>query len=435
MRIKKFVPFSCVRKSKIYLAAHQICRILKKHGFESYLVGGGVRDLLMRPNKTPKDLDIATSATVEEISRLFHNTHFVGNTFGVCLVHMNSFAFEVASFRKEGKYHDRRRPESVSYANFSQDSKRRDFTINALYYDMDKKTVIDFHDGLKDLASKNIRCVGNPHERLYEDSLRILRLCRFSADFGFKIDSQTHIAAQQHAAGISELPQERILLEWNKVKNFHFFVPILIQTVDLGFIFKNGSDFFKKNLTHQRSFRSIYSPYPLFNLINQLSLSLDMDPNQFDLFLSDIKAFPSLSKDKQLCKEYLQLILFEHRHSGSVKQNEIEQIPFMFYLEALRIQKLIADKIFEKIFENMNFFIKTPYLRQELAFLKEKVPLKKQHSPKEISEIILKHGIPINLIQTTIDFLEYTSKKGKHIGDTAAFILEHIEFIKKVAQE
>jgi hypothetical protein len=431
MYIKKFAPFSNVRKAKIYLAAKQICQTLNKNGFESYLVGGCVRDLLMQPNVIPKDLDITTSAPVEMISSIFQNTHFVGNAFGVCLVHMNSFTFEVASFRKEGKYEDRRRPESVAYASFAEDSNRRDFTINALYYDMQKKVILDFHNGLTDLKSKKIRCVGNASDRLYEDSLRILRLCRFAANFGFTIEQNTKIAAQKHASGIAVLPKERILLELNKVYNFQRFVGHVIKIADLAMIFETGSEFFQTNTTRNLNFFNFYTQYPLFNFIVQLSFCLKIVPNKLKDFLFDLKNFPSLNRDKQICKEYLQLISFEHLDFSEFNK---EHIAFIFYLESRRIKKYVSDKIFRKIFENLSFFITEKYLKEEISFLKENIPHEQKYAPKEISEIIIHNGISVHVIQTTIDFLEYKWKKNERIDDVTQFILENMEFIKKVAQ-
>lgn len=431
MYIKNFAPFSNVRKAKIYLAAKQICQTLNKCGFESYLVGGCVRDLLMQPNAIPKDLDIATSAPVETISSIFQNTHFVGNAFGVCLVHMNSFTFEVASFRKEGKYEDRRRPESVAYANFSEDSNRRDFTINALYYDMQKKTVLDFHGGLKDLKSKKIRCVGNASDRLYEDPLRILRLCRFVANFGFSIEQKTKTAAKKNASGIASLPKERILLEFNKVYNFQNFVANVIEMVELSMIFETGFNFFQKDGARHSHFSHFYTQYPLFNFVVHLSFRLKILPIKLKDFLFDIKNFPSLNKDKQICKEYLQLISFEHLNFNDFDR---EHIKFIFYLESIRIKKYVSDRIFRKIFENLSFFITKKYLKEEIFFLKENISRKQKYAPKEISEIVIHNGISSHFIQTTIDFLEYKWRKNEKIENVTQFILNNIEFIKKVAQ-
>lgn len=428
---KKFVPFSNIRKSEIFLSAKKVCQILQGHGFQAYLVGGCVRDLAMKPNKIPKDIDVATSATVEQISNLFKNTHFVGNTFGVCLIHMNSFSFEVASFRKEGKYQDRRRPESVTYANFSEDSNRRDFTINALYYDTHKKRIIDFHGGLADIQSKKIRCVGKASARLYEDSLRILRLCRFAADFGFSIEEQTLLAAKEHAPGIALLPQERILLELNKVKNFNSFVHYVIKIVDLSLIFKQGPHFFHETFKQRVPFSHFHTQYPLFNFIKQLSFNLKMDPKKLDDFLIDIQNFPTLNKDKKLCREYLNFILFEHLTFGNEDE---EHTRFVFYIESLRIQKIVSARTFKKILRNMKFFISQNSLKDEIAFLNSAAPAKKLYTPKEISEQVLKNGISNIFIQTTIDFIEYTLKKNKMITDLNQFILENIDFIKKVAQ-
>jgi hypothetical protein len=138
-----------------------------------------------------------------------------------------------------------------------------------------------------------------------------------------------------------------------------------------------------------------------------------------------------LNRDKQICKEYLQLISFEHLDFSEFNK---EHIAFIFYLESRRIKKYVSDKIFRKIFENLSFFITEKYLKEEISFLKENIPHEQKYAPKEISEIIIHNGISVHVIQTTIDFLEYKWKKNERIDDVTQFILENMEFIKKVAQ-
>jgi tRNA nucleotidyltransferase (CCA-adding enzyme) len=194
---KKFSPYSSVRKSKIYIAAKQICAILQKNKFDAYIVGGAIRDLYIRPNVVPKDLDIATSANPNDVHKIFKSSKFVGEAFGVCLVNLNNLQFEVTSFRKEGKYINKRKPENISKGTFLEDSNRRDFTINSLYYDPIKKLIIDPHNGINDIKNKIIQCVGNPNDRFQEDVLRILRMIRFAANLNFNISKESLQAAKK----------------------------------------------------------------------------------------------------------------------------------------------------------------------------------------------------------------------------------------------
>lgn len=199
-------------------AARKICAHLQSAGWAAYWVGGAVRDLLLFPNATPNDIDVATDAPYSEICRIFPQTRAIGKAFGVGLVIESEFAFEVATFRKESDYIDRRHPSQVGPGTLQEDSERRDFTINALYFDPVANCVVDFHNGLHDLAQRTLRCVGDAMSRLHEDPLRILRLYRFAANYRFQIDPQTDQSAQALAAELKHVSRERVLLEVGKLK-------------------------------------------------------------------------------------------------------------------------------------------------------------------------------------------------------------------------
>jgi len=431
IRFKKFSPFSCIRKSPSYLAAKKICALLQSRGFQAYLVGGCVRDLVRSPRHLPKDLDIATSAPIEAISNLFPQTHSVGNAFAVCLVHFQSFSFEIASFRSEGKYLDRRRPESVASADFESDSNRRDFTINALYFDITKNQIIDVHDGLTDLKNKQIRCVGNPNDRLYEDSLRIVRLCRFAADFNLEIDTKTFHAAQNHADGISTLPQERILLEFSKTKNIKPFVLLFSRIIPLHFLFPTGHTFF--DMDKPKKWKLMFFPkteFPLFDFIHHLTLHVQLNFQNLNLFLNEIKNFRSFKKDLLICQEYLRIIAFESIDLSSFDQDHIQ---FLFYLKLMHFKRHFEPAFFEKMSRNISCFILSQNLNQEMDFILKTHSQKNCYSPKMISEVVLALHLPNSLIQTTIDYIEYRCRKGDQIQDISLFISNQISFIQKIS--
>lgn len=195
--------------------ALQIVRTLKKAGFEALWAGGCVRDLVMR--KKPHDIDIATSTRPEQVEALFRKTIPVGKQFGVILVQENGYTFEVATFRAEGKYLDGRHPEKVHFTDAKEDALRRDFTVNALFYDPIKKKVIDYVQGKKDIGAKIIRTVGDPYKRFDEDKLRILRAVRFAANLGFTLESKTWKAVKETAHLITQVSQERIREELVKI--------------------------------------------------------------------------------------------------------------------------------------------------------------------------------------------------------------------------
>ena len=193
----------------------QIIEILKKAGHEAYWAGGCVRDMLL--GIEPKDFDIVTSAKPDEIEDLLEHTVPVGKKFGVILAIKNGHHFEVATFRSDSGYSDGRRPNAVEFTNAKEDAFRRDFTINAMFYDPTKDKIIDYTGGKKDMEEKLIRFIGNPEERIKEDHLRLLRAVRFKNNFNFQYHPDTYKAIKKHANLISKISKERIRDELNKM--------------------------------------------------------------------------------------------------------------------------------------------------------------------------------------------------------------------------
>ena len=152
-----------VKNSQKYIFAIKVIKILRKKSHDAFFVGGAVRDLLL--GLVPKEFDINTSATPDEIKNLFPVTKLVGQKFGVTLIVEGNMFIEVATFREESNYSDKRRPDTVSYtSDVIHDIKRRDFTINGLLYDPITESVIDNCDGLKDIEGKVLRTIGDPRE-------------------------------------------------------------------------------------------------------------------------------------------------------------------------------------------------------------------------------------------------------------------------------
>jgi len=201
--------------SEKYNEAVSIVKTLQKRGYEAYLAGGCVRDMLL--GKESNDFDISTSARPEEIEKIFEKTKAVGKQFGVILVLGKTGSFEVATFRGEGEYKDRRRPSSVFWVSAKEDAKRRDFTVNGLFYDPIKKKVIDYVHGQEDIKEGIIRFIGNPDKRIKEDNLRLLRAVRFKNVLGYKFEKQTEEAIIKNAPLIKNVSKERIKEELDKM--------------------------------------------------------------------------------------------------------------------------------------------------------------------------------------------------------------------------
>jgi poly(A) polymerase len=208
--------------------AISIIRTLRERGFQAYLAGGCVRDLLL--HREPADFDVATSATPTQVMEIFPESYAVGAQFGVVLVPENSsvspvvnspeaadnFAatgssVEVATFRSDLGYSDGRRPDAVRFAlNPREDVIRRDFTINGMMLDPLTGEVLDLVGGNKDLESGIIRAIGDPEQRFAEDKLRMLRAVRFAARFEYQIENETKLAIERHAEEIQIVSHERV---------------------------------------------------------------------------------------------------------------------------------------------------------------------------------------------------------------------------------
>jgi len=192
-------------------AAISIIRSLRSAGFDALLAGGCVRDMLLR--RRAKDYDAATSATPKEVMKLFRRTLKVGAKFGVVIVLVGKQQVEVATFRSESGYADGRHPANVRFCSAQEDAKRRDFTINGMFYDPVKRKVIDYVGGKKDVKKRLIRTIGVPDERFSEDYLRMLRAVRFSTQLDFEIETNTYSAIGKNAKKITKISGERIAAE------------------------------------------------------------------------------------------------------------------------------------------------------------------------------------------------------------------------------
>ncbi len=213
---------------------------LTKGGFEAWVVGGCVRDLLL--GRRPNDWDITTNANPEQIQALFENT-FYTNEFGTvgvvndAVVDETLKVVEVTPYRLEGRYSDARRPDSVIFSQkIEDDLKRRDFTINALAYDPTKGQLIDLYDGIKDISAGLIRAVGEPKLRFDEDALRILRAVRIAAQLSFTIELKTEEAMGETAAQLGKISKERVRDEFVRIINSQKPMDALILSHKLGIL-------------------------------------------------------------------------------------------------------------------------------------------------------------------------------------------------------
>ena len=186
--MEKIVVACPQRNSHLQSEAVSIVHQLRKNGNKAYLCGGCVRDLLL--DRKPKDYDIVTDATPDEVKKIFRRTIDVGVQFGVVKVLIKKNCFEVATFRSDGEYQDGRRPKNISFSSEKEDALRRDFTINGMFLDPETNTIIDYVGGIKDLKENLIRTIGIAKERFEEDHLRLLRAIRFACQLDFSIEKK-----------------------------------------------------------------------------------------------------------------------------------------------------------------------------------------------------------------------------------------------------
>lgn len=197
-------------------AATEIVRRLRAEGFQAYLVGGCVRDLVM--GREPKDYDVATDATPDQVVQLFPDSLTVGAQFGVVVVPRPEGNVEVATFRSDGRYTDGRHPSEVQYTKTAkEDVQRRDFTLNGLLYDPLEDRMLDYVGGQADIRARRIRTIGDPIQRFSEDRLRMLRAVRFTARFGFALDPPAKEAIRKLAPQTKGVSAERVRDEIVKI--------------------------------------------------------------------------------------------------------------------------------------------------------------------------------------------------------------------------
>lgn len=232
------------------LAALTVIRKLQANGYEAFLVGGCVRDILLR--RDPKDFDVTTNALPEQVRNLFEKTLPIGASFGVIVVVVNGEQIEVATYRADGAYTDGRRPDTVEFGKTAKDDiERRDFTMNGLLltppmdfriegitnedWEMfDGDAIVDFVGGQADIDLRIIRAIGDPNKRFEEDALRMLRAVRFAAQLGFDIEVRTKEAIEDNAHLLKNVSHERIAMELFKMFSAPFPLRGLVPFIATG---------------------------------------------------------------------------------------------------------------------------------------------------------------------------------------------------------
>jgi poly(A) polymerase len=254
----------------------KVVRKLQDHGHEAVLAGGCVRDMLLK--RTPNDYDIATSAKPSEVENLFEKTIPVGKSFGVIIVVEDGVEYEIATFRLDIGGKDGRHPERVEFCSMREDSLRRDFTINGLFYDPIKDKLYDFVGGQEDLKKRVLRFIGQPHKRIHEDRLRMLRFIRFLAKLDFKFDKESISSIKRNSYKILDVSPERIIEEFYKlllsctIDNVVMIMNYMRDTYLLSYIFPELNNTFgveQSEEWHPEGDVSVHSILTLSSLIKE----------------------------------------------------------------------------------------------------------------------------------------------------------------------
>lgn len=210
-----------IRREQVSPAARKTCKVLQENGHKAYVVGGAVRDLLI--GHPPKDYDVATSATPEEVRALFRRSRIIGRRFKIVHVMSGPETIEVSTFRAGQDAenavtdeHGRVLRDNV-YGSMAEDATRRDFTVNALYYDPESETIVDYHHGVADIQQKTLRMIGDPRTRYREDPVRMLRAVRLGAKLGLSIDPAARTPIREMAVLLENVPAARLFDEMLKL--------------------------------------------------------------------------------------------------------------------------------------------------------------------------------------------------------------------------
>lgn len=278
--------------------ATSIVKRLQDAGHTAYFAGGWVRDYLMR--HPSDDIDIVTSASVEEIAALFSKTIPVGIAFGIQIVVEKEHPFEVATFRKESEHLDGRRPSKIEPATPKEDALRRDFTINGMFYDPMTKEIFDYTEGYKDITKHLVRAIGDPQLRFAEDRLRMIRAVRYACRFSFAIEQQTRAAILHHASELfPSVAIERVVQEFEKMAAFPHFDKALRMLFSLGLlqiIFPSLETLDKEALKEKvLHLEKMPRPLPMAILVAEL---FDQEP--LEIWIQECERLKLSGKQKQL---------------------------------------------------------------------------------------------------------------------------------------
>ncbi len=369
------IPYSIQDKVsyELFNILQEISYRFEKNGYECYFVGGFIRDLLLERKKNFEDIDISTNARPEEVMKLFPKVIPTGIKHGTVTILYKGLTIECTTYRKESQYSDHRRPDKIEYSKtIYEDLSRRDFTINALAYNIKKQELIDEYNGIEDLKNRLIRSIGNPKDRFLEDGLRPIRACRFMATLEFEIEQNTKnaILDKDVRVAIQSISIERFTEELKKGFKAKKTSLMLKSLYELKIL-----HLFLENDLYEKIPEDFY--YYLDCLLNEnLKMSYWFWYQKFDLkkISKKLKFSNKLMKIIEIYILYINIYLeyhpfnqFDDKDLQNLKNKNLDVLKkyqkelLIIYKKFLRKLKkeLFAEK--EEIFKNLSLFIKQNY--------------------------------------------------------------------------
>src|SRR5881227_1004908 len=416
-----------MKPSSMEEAARKVAARLREDSYIAYFAGGCVRDMVR--GLAPKDYDIATDARPEVVQKLFQRTYAVGAHFGVIIVLENDFQFEVATFRSDEAYIDGRHPSAVHFSSPEEDAKRRDFTINGMFYDPVAEQVIDLVGGQADITAKLVRAIGEPAKRFAEDRLRMLRAVRFATALDYQIDNQTWEALVANAPSINQISAERIRDELVRI----FLSPNRVRGWDL----LDSSGLMHAILPELEAMKGVLQPeqfHPEGDVFVHTRLMLQLLPKQVSVPLVFAVLFHDVAKPVTATVDKTGRIRFnEHDRIGAQMTEAI--------MRRLRFSGAEIDATIEMVRQHMVFkdapnmrvaklkrFMARPTFEDELEL--HRVDCESSHAMLDNYEFLLKKKeefanepiIPPPLVRGD-DLMALGLKPGPKLGE----ILEAVE--------
>lgn len=348
----------------------EVCVKLKNNGFKAWLAGGCVRDMLL--GIPAKDFDVATDAPPRDVQRIFQGALDIGEQFGIIMLPLKdtanqNFQIEIATFRADGEYKDGRRPEEVKFTTPEEDALRRDFTVNAMFFDPLELKLHDFVQGQIDLSKKVLRAVGDPMKRFEEDKLRMLRAIRFSAQLDFEIEEQTFKAIQKKRRDVLVVSKERIHQELTKLMESKALI--------------RGLKYFKESHVHEVLFES-FKHFKDLDLRFEKSIQLlknfkTLGPiTKWSLFFHPYfeNTFNSLSAIEGFLKEYK----FSNKVTDAVLAN-FNRLKWMETFSTYRDGEVLEFIHSIEGQQFLSYYAELPLTPQELQSLQRIIELKTKY--------------------------------------------------------